>query len=76
MEQKKVRVPSKGERVRIDDSAEVFEILQVYGDSQMVMARSLKTKAVRPMVPWASLHLPNEDANQAAARVVRETTDK
>jgi hypothetical protein len=75
MEQKKVRVPRKGERVHIDDGTEVFEVLQVHNDSQMVTARSLKTKATRPLVPWDSLHRLNEDASQAAARIVREATE-
>ena len=74
MEQKKIRVPRKGDRVWVAGGKEVFVVLQVHKDTQFASLKSLDGKKVRPMVPWDALKFPNEDASQAAARIVREAT--
>ena len=70
----KQRVPKKGDRVGCTDHTGVFVVTEVHQDS--VTLQSLKGGPVEAGIPWSMLvFLDTEDANQAAARIVRETTD-
>ena len=74
---KRTRVPKIGDRVGTPDHAGVFAVTSIDPRNKMVSLRSLNGQTVSSHVPWATLrYLDEEDVNQAAARIVRETTDK
>jgi hypothetical protein len=77
MATKKRRIPKKGDRVAVkgrkgayvvylvDGSLEVADLKQIGGDSRLAT------------IPWKTLtFLDDENASQAAARMVREATEE
>ena len=73
------RVPKKGDRVATARKDSPFVVVTVHNRLKTVDLQSLKAhKDVGPVekgVPWTMLiFLDEEDASQAAARVVREST--
>jgi|HubBroStandDraft_4_1064222.scaffolds.fasta_scaffold1032438_2 hypothetical protein len=68
------RTPKIGDRVGFADHTGVFVVLEVHQDS--VKLQALKGGPVEAGIPWSMLvFLDEEDASQAAARIVREATE-
>jgi hypothetical protein len=77
MTSKKVRTPKKGDRVGATGRHGVFVVAAVHKSPNVVDLRLLPSGPVEKGIPWTTLvYLDEEDANQAAARVVREATEK
>ena len=73
---KRNRSPDIGDRVsaRVHDG--VFAVTAVDSLNKTVSLELLNGDTVASHVPWAELrYLDEEDASQAAARIVRETTE-
>jgi hypothetical protein len=75
---KSPRVPRRGDRVTVDGQGttvfNVYRIDKVQGIATLEMennpSQDLKS------IPFSAIHLVDEDANQAAARIVREATER
>jgi hypothetical protein len=71
-----VRFPQKGDRVGAVGREGVFVVVGVHENPNLADLRPLKGGAVQKGIPWRTLtFLDEEDASQAAARVVRESTE-
>jgi hypothetical protein len=72
----KMRVPKNGDRVSIPNLKDVFVIVEVRQNPSVVDLRLLKGTLTLRDIPWPMLtFLDQEDASQAAARIVREATE-
>jgi hypothetical protein len=74
------RTPKKGDRVGATGRRGTFVVVEVQQSPQTVDLQLLKaTKQIRPIdkgIPWSTLiFLDEEDASQAAVRVVPEATE-
>jgi hypothetical protein len=71
-----VRFPQKGDRVGAVGRNGVFVVIAVHENPNVVDLRLLKGGPTEKNIPWATLtFLDEEDANQAAARIVKEATE-
>jgi len=71
-----VRFPQKGDRVSTPKIKDVFVITEVRENPCVVNLRLLKGTLVLRDIPWTMLtFLDQEDASQAAARIVKEATE-
>jgi hypothetical protein len=72
----KPRTPKQGNVVRAVGHNGVFAIIGIYKDTNTVDLQWLKETHIEKGVPWTSLIFTDEeDASQAAARIVREATE-
>jgi hypothetical protein len=70
-----VRFPQKGDRVEAIGREGVFVVVGVQENPNLADLRPLKGGPVQKAIPWRTLtFLDEEDASQAAARIVREAT--
>jgi hypothetical protein len=78
MEHKKVRVPRKHDRVTTLGHNGVFAVVDVDDKSKTAALQTVTGDGpVLQDVPWTTLqYMDEEDANQAAARVVSEATKR
>ena len=72
-----VRLPQKGDRVGASGREGIFVVIGVHENPNMADLRPLKGGRLQKGIPWRTLtFLDEEDANQSAARIVRETTKR
>jgi hypothetical protein len=74
---KKPRVPKIGEFVFADGLNGRFKVISI--DKQRGLAElelTTGTRHVEKRIPFNAIHPDREDVNQAAARVVREATER
>ena len=72
----KKRVPELGDRVSTSEHLGAFVISKVFENHTAFMTK-IGSAETRYMVDWKDLvFLDEEDASQAAARIVREATEK
>jgi len=77
MGHKKLRIPRKHDRVTTKEHHGVFTVVNVDDKSKVVALQTVTGDGpVLSGVPWTSLtYMGEEDANQAAVRIVRDSTD-
>ena len=75
---KKIRVPRKHDRVTTLGHHGVFAVVDVDNKSKTAALQTVTGDGpVLQDIPWTTLqYMDKEDVNQAAARIVRETTEK
>jgi hypothetical protein len=72
----KGRVPRKGDRVCTPRIKDVFLVVDVSENPSVVNLRLLKGTLMLRGIPWTMLiFLDQEDASQAAARIVKQATE-
>ncbi len=70
------RLPQKGDRVSTPKLKDVFVVVDVRENPNVVNLRLLKGTLMLKDIPWRMLtFLDEEDASQAAARIVKEATE-
>ena len=78
MGNEQIRVPRKHDRVTTLGHHGVFAVVDVDNESKTAALQTVTGDGpVIPGVPWTALrYMDEEDISQAAARAVREATDK
>ncbi len=80
-----VRKPRKGDRVVLALHSGEFEVVKVTNAGMLVDLKIINPPPksspgyIEKRIPWSALiylDAPREDVNQAAARIVREATEK
>jgi hypothetical protein len=71
------RVPYSGKRVRVDGHGTSIYIVVRIDKLEGIATLKLESNPaiVLKRIPFSAIHLVKEDANQAAARIVREATE-
>lgn len=75
-------IPQKGQVVTADGHSGTFKVLDVSVDGQTAaiqpfsLSKQMLFGSVMKGIPCSTLHHFKEDASQAAARIVREATEK
>jgi hypothetical protein len=76
MANRKNRIPKKGDRVSAAGHEGAFIVYSVDGSIKVAELKQIGRDFAISTVPWNTLRfLDEEDASQAAARIVREATE-
>jgi hypothetical protein len=74
---KKPRVPKMGSRVFVDGHQGVFAVIHVDENRwEADVELTTGTRKIENHIPFNAIHPADEDVNQAAARVIREVTER
>jgi hypothetical protein len=77
MAKKKRRIPKKGDRVAVDGRKGAYVVYLVDGSLEVADLKQIGGDSRLATIPWKTLtFLDDENASQAAARMVREATEE